>query len=581
MDNKLDGVRIHFAEVMSGYAGRGAAPFEDGFEAGRRDELALALHVNVDIDDLAVFLSEAGHVGRLTGYVAGPLVGERADVTEGRFQLMPDTADLRRKVMVYRVYCKNAAGEVFTLAGQKEVQHHFGFDLWHDTTTLYTNLFAGEVAPEQAATAPVLASGILSLGVVDFVQVLRSLTALDAAGKPSVSGLAAFGEFFAGSLWAVYGPAVPSDRPEPPRKYPLFTTEGVTGAAITPYPFTTGDGLTLGLTRFQRAECDDVVLLIHGLTTSSDMFIMPEHENIVQHLLDHGLGDVFTLDYRGSNRFPYNLARNQSTMDDIALYDHPAAIATLRKLIGPKKRIHVIAHCVGSLTFAMSLAAGLVGGVRSVTLNSIALAAFVPAWSRFKLGIGPFACDWLLGAEYVNPRWAHEPGWSGGKLLAHACDLFHDECESSICHMLSFMWGAGKPALFLHENMHPDTHDRLGDLFGGVSVNYYRHVVKMVDSKHDVVKYDPDNLRYAALPDNYADQAAKITTPMLLVQGQENRVFADSILQCHARLEKEVPGRHQLHVFPAYGHQDIFMGKQSASDIFPRLLAFIEQHRHD
>ena len=103
----------------------------------------------------------------------------------------------------------------------------------------------------------------------------------------------------------------------------------------------------------------------------------------------------------------------------------------------------------------------------------------------------------------------------------------------------------------------------------------------MVDSDHDVVKYDPENPRYAALPDNYAEQAGEITVPMLLVQGQENRVFADSILQCHARLEKEVPGRHQLHVFPAYGHQDIFMGKQSASDIFPRLLAFIEQHRHD
>ncbi|MBV8660320.1 MAG: alpha/beta fold hydrolase [Burkholderiales bacterium] len=581
MSANLDGVGIHFAEVMAGYAGRGAAPFEDGFEAGQRDGLPLALHVNVDIDDLAVFLAGTDHAGRLTGFVTGPLVGGRAEVTTGVFQLMPDTADLRHKVMVYRVYCRNAQGDVFTLAGQKEVQHHVGFDLWHDTTTLYTNLFEGEVSPEQAAVAPVRASGILTLGVAEFASVLRSLSASDAAGKPSRDGLAAFGEFFAGSLWAVYGPALPTTETEPPRKYPLFTTEGVTGATITPYPFTTGDGLTLSLTRFQRQACDDVVLLVHGLTTSSDMFIMPEHQNIVQYLLDNGLGDVFTLDYRGSNRFPYNLARTAYTMDDIALYDHPAAMATLRKLIGPRKRVHVIAHCVGSLTFAMSLAAGLVGGVRSVILNSIALNAYVPDWSRFKLGIGPFACDWLLGADYVNPRWAHQPGWSGGKLLAHACDLFHDECDSAVCHMLSFMWGAGKPALFQHENIHPDTHDRLGDLFGGVSVNYYRHVVKMVDSQHEVVKYDPGNPRHAALPDNYFARAADIATPMLLIQGQENRVFADSILQCHARLEKQVPGRHQLHVFPAYGHQDIFMGKQSATDIFPRLTAFIAQHRHD
>jgi cholesterol oxidase len=220
-----------------------------------------------------------------------------------------------------------------------------------------------------------------------------------------------------------------------------------------------------------------------------------------------------------------------------------------------------------------------VGSVQSAILNSISLAAFVPGWSSIKLRFAPWACDWLLGVEYVNPRWRQQPAWSAGKLLAMGCDLVHGECDSSECHMLSFMWGAGKPALFQHENMHPDTHDRLGDLFGGISVNYYRHVMKMVGSDHDVVKYRPGDARYAALPDNYSAKAAGITTPLLLTQGQENRVFADSNLQAHARLEKLVPGRHQLAVFPGYGHQDVFMGKNVANDIFPRMLAFLDAHR--
>ncbi|QDQ29353.1 alpha/beta hydrolase [Chitinimonas arctica] len=368
---------------------------------------------------------------------------------------------------------------------------------------------------------------------------------------------------------------------EAPRPYPRGTLQGVTGASVSHHPFSTGDGLGLALTRFQRGGSDDVVLIIHGLTTSSDMFIMPEHTNLVQYLLDAGYPDVFTLDHRGSNRFPYNLLRDAANLDDLALYDHPAAIATLRKLIGPGKRIHVIAHCVGALTFGMSLFAGQVGGIRSAILNSIALTARVPAYSRFKLGVGPFLCDWVLGVEYLNPRWRHQPAWSAGKLLAMGVDLFHHECDSSACHMLSFMWGAGKPALFKHENMAPETHARLGDLFGGINVNYYRHVLKMVKANHDAVKFTAGHPRYAALPDNYFAQAANMTTPLLLTTGQENGVFADSNIICHQRLERIVPGRHQLHVFPSYGHQDIFMGKQVAADIFPRLLQFLQSHSHD
>ncbi|SFZ79101.1 alpha/beta hydrolase [Chitinimonas taiwanensis] len=578
MASELQGIRIHFFETMSGYASLGGSSFADGFEEGRAAGLPLSLHVNVDVDDLADFLASPEHGARLTGWVEGPLVGGRAEVESGHFMLMPDTADLKRKIMNYRVYCVNADGERFTLAGQKEVQHHFGFDLWKDTTTLYTNLFVGHVAPEDAARADLLATGILSLGVADFVKVLRTVRASDAAGNHSLKGLAAFGEFFAGSLWQVYGPSLPPRPYEAPRVYARFTTEGVRGATITEHPFSTGDGLGLSLTRFQRNNCDDVVLVIHGLTTSSDMFIMPEHENLVQHLLNEGYGDVFTLDHRGSNRFPYNLIRGKANLDDLALYDHPAAIATLRQIIGPNKRLHVIAHCVGALTFGMSLAAGQVGGIQSAILNSIALTACVPPYSALKLGLGPFACDYLLGVEYVNPRWRHQPGWSPAKLLAMGVDWFHPECDSSECHMLSFMWGAGKPALFLHENMAPETHDRLGDLFGGISVNYYRHVLKMVKADHEAVKFAPEDPRYASLPDNYFAAAASISTPMLLTTGQQNGVFADSNIVCHERLERLVPGRHQLHVYPNYGHQDVFMGKNVAQDTFPRMLAFLRAH---
>ena len=85
--------------------------------------------------------------------------------------------------------------------------------------------------------------------------------------------------------------------------------------------------------------------------------------------------------------------------------------------------------------------------------------------------------------------------------------------------------------------------------------------------------------RYKSLPDNYFEYAREIETPVLFTTGEINNVFRDSNIACHERLEKIVPGRHQLHVFPKYGHQDVFMGKNCHQDIFPRLVAFLEEHR--
>ena len=66
------------------------------------------------------------------------------------------------------------------------------------------------------------------------------------------------------------------------RSVPLFTLDGVHDAEVSTHFITTGDLLGISAFRFLREPSDDVVLLIHGLTTSTDMFIMPEHYNLVE-----------------------------------------------------------------------------------------------------------------------------------------------------------------------------------------------------------------------------------------------------------------------------------------------------------
>jgi cholesterol oxidase len=369
---------------------------------------------------------------------------------------------------------------------------------------------------------------------------------------------------------------------EPMREIPIFTLEGVRDAEITTHYITTEDKLGLSMLRFRRgtAPARDVVLLLHGLTTSTDMFIMPEHVNLVSVLLDRGY-EVWSFDWRGSLRHSYDLFPGRFNLDEIALYDHPAAVAHLRREVGEGPRLHVICHCVGSITFMMSLFAGLIDGVSSVVSNSVSLTPRVPRWSEVKLTLAPFFMNWILRFPNLNPRWGYlpGPGIPQGKPLSKIIDLLHPECDVPACHMISFMWGAGRPAAYEHDNLTPITHQRLGDLFGAININYYLHIREMA-RLHRAVKMHPDDPQYARLPNDYLERAAQVTAPILFITGDHNKVFMDSNVTTYETLRKLQPeDRNALRILPGYGHQDPFMGRNVHVDVFPHLVEWIEKHQ--
>jgi lysosomal acid lipase/cholesteryl ester hydrolase len=364
------------------------------------------------------------------------------------------------------------------------------------------------------------------------------------------------------------------------REIPLYTLEGVTGAEVTTHYFSTEDGLGLSMLRFSReaeTPATDSVMIVHGLTTSTDMFIMPEHYNLVSYLLDNGYTDVWCLDMRMSNRHSYNLFPHRYTFDDIALYDYPPAIRIIREHIGARP-LHVIAHCLGSVTFMMSLFGKAVTGIQSLVANSVGLTPRVPRWSKLKLRNAPGIIENVLGFPNLNPRWHQDAGLTRGKLFSKGVSFFHRECDVPECHMLSLMWGTGWPALYSHENLDERTHRRGGDLYGPTSMHYFRHVRKMIKAGNTAVKYAPGDHRYDPLPDDYLQRAREIETPVLFTTGANNKVFRDSNIECHRRLGELGCTQHELKVIPGYGHQDVFMGKDVARDVFPTLLDFMARH---
>ncbi|MFC0041732.1 alpha/beta fold hydrolase [Actinomadura rayongensis] len=361
------------------------------------------------------------------------------------------------------------------------------------------------------------------------------------------------------------------------RRIARYTHEGVRDAEIAVHPFATDDGLGLTLTRFHRADCDDVVLLLHGLPASSDMFYMPEHGNLVNFLLDNGHTDVWALDFRMSNRLPYNGESHAFSLDDIALYDHPAALAELRRHVGDR-RVHVIAQCLGSVSFFMSMAAGLVDGVTSVVSNSVSLATRVPSWSRLKLRFGPPVVEYGFGTSvlsaYANTARFLDRNWAISRLVS----LFHHECRNRDCHMVSFMWGSGRPAMFYdHDSLAPETHERWADLFPVTGLSYYRHIRKMVEAGH-AVKNRRGDAAYRALPDDYLAAAGDRLPPCLFLTGDHNRVFTDSNIVTHRVLDRRTPGRHTLKILPKYSHVDPIVGRHADRDVFPVMLEHLRAH---
>ena len=125
-------------------------------------------------------------------------------MSEGWFNLFVEAGEHgERKLMKYRLFLQDGTGHDITLRGFKEVENDPGFDLWADTSTLFTHIYKGHIAPEGDDQAEIVASGILHIRPTDFAV---QCTTFRVHPAHRVDAIARFGVLFAGDLWEVYGP---------------------------------------------------------------------------------------------------------------------------------------------------------------------------------------------------------------------------------------------------------------------------------------------------------------------------------------------------------------------------------------
>jgi cholesterol oxidase len=193
---------LEFTEKMRGFITFGEDDFDKGFRKGKKDGTALMFHLTVLMDDMERFVKDEQHPGTITGHVQCDALGGELQVLQGWFNLFVEAGRHgERKLMKYRLFLQDGEGHPITLRGYKDVEDDPGFDLWPDTSTLFTHIYAGHVEPDGDDDAQVVASGVLHIRPTDFVV---QMTTLRVDPPHRVDAIARFGALFAGDLWEVY-----------------------------------------------------------------------------------------------------------------------------------------------------------------------------------------------------------------------------------------------------------------------------------------------------------------------------------------------------------------------------------------
>jgi cholesterol oxidase len=110
--------------------------------------------------------------------------------------------------MKYRLWIEDGEGHPITLNGYKEAKDDPGFDVWSDTTTLFTHILAGHVPPVAANEVgddgeKIVATGILHVLPADFAVQMTTFR-VDPAHR--LDALGTFGRLFLGSMWETWKP---------------------------------------------------------------------------------------------------------------------------------------------------------------------------------------------------------------------------------------------------------------------------------------------------------------------------------------------------------------------------------------
>ncbi len=331
----------------------------------------------------------------------------------------------------------------------------------------------------------------------------------------------------------------------------------------------TPDGFKIRLTRFNGGD-KGPVLVVHGVSVCTGMFTLSTvKENFASFLMKHGY-DVWLLDWRASIRMPLRAF----TLDEVAENDYPTAVRFICEQTR-KDSVQAIVHCIGSVSFFMSLASGRLPQVRCVACSQVALhpitGLVMKLKARMRLGS---ALAWT-GMTHVSPLPDPDYPWFA-LLLRMMVNLVHHECRDTSCHRMTFMYGH----LYPHFSLNVATHEAIDEQFGPCNMRTLAHL-QQITNLGQLAKFDygtAENLkRYgSAKSPSYLEKPENLKVPITLISGALNKCFIpDSTRKSFDWLcQMNDPKLYTRRVIPNFGHFDNFVGAQANQYCYP---AYLEQ----
>jgi hypothetical protein len=194
---------VQFTEEMLGHVTFGEADFHRGANAERPGAGFLKFHLTIVVDDIKRFGHDDSRRAGAFGWVQCDALGGKLPVERGVFNLFVDT-EPGVKHMLYRLFLRDGVGHPLTLTGFKLVKDDAGFDVWRDTTTLFTRVLRGHVEAHEEDGAEMVASGVLRIRMRDFAKQLTTFRAGGPGIGAKLGALVQFGWIFLGQLAEAY-----------------------------------------------------------------------------------------------------------------------------------------------------------------------------------------------------------------------------------------------------------------------------------------------------------------------------------------------------------------------------------------
>ena len=554
------GPGIRFTETMRGHW---STHVTDDFRAtekrGKQDGSTLEFTLTVISRDLEAMVEDHNHAARMVGTVVAPtLSASPLTVSAGAFNLfVVDPNEIGVRKMRYQMKLTSEEGKTFFFHGFKRVHNDPGPDTWMDTSTLFTTVHDGD-----SGSAPVLGRGVLHIEPLDFMRQMTTMVVTDASSlKERLESLARFGRLFGGALQDVYGGVfartselVPN---APPRR-----RRALRMSAPQVYFVTTGDHVNVRLTRYHGGDKGPVVLS-PGFGTSTTAYTIDTVEtNLPEFLFAHGY-DVWLFDYRASPAL--ESATTDFDIDLVATRDYPAAIGKVRE-ITRKSSVQVMAHCVGSMSFLMSLASDL-RGVRSGVCSSLGFFPLSPTANRIKAGLEVGNLVAALGVETISTDF--DVADRLDRMVDAVLKLGHspERCDSAVCRRILLIYGE----VYKHDQLNAATHRAIHEMFGVGSITAFRHLLLMVRKKQ-IVDSEGRNV--------YLNHLDRLALPLTFLHGAENRLFfpKGTLRTVETLSAANDPNLYKHVLVPNYAHMDMFIGKNAARDVYPIILSALEKH---